>query len=125
VSPQPGMELEIVWQEHDLGNYLVIGITWEDPFRGVPWNYVERCDVALTAYENGGELPPGWIMPPVRSDDEEFEEEPFDPKKPPEPPDTLNLFAWQRIISEPIEWSMAYVAYQHNRPQLVETDADD
>ena len=68
----------------------------------VPWgtmNYVSRCEAALAAYENDGELPPGWTMPPVRSDDEEFDEEPFDPKKPPEPPDTLNFFEWQRSIS--------------------------
>jgi len=30
-------------------------------------NYLERCRVALTVYENGGELPPGWSMPPVCS----------------------------------------------------------
>src|SRR5215472_4758439 len=76
-EPPPETELEVVWQEHELGNYPVIGLTWEDPYRGIPWNYIERCDVALTAYENGGELPPGWTMPPVRSDDEDFEEEPF------------------------------------------------
>ena len=124
-EPPPEMELEIVWQEHELGNYPVIGLTWEDPFRGVPWNYVERCAVALTAYENGGELPPGWIMPPVRDEDEDLEEEPFDPKKPPEPPDTLDFFEWQRSISELIEWSLDYAAYQRKGPQLVETDDDE
>ena len=74
-EPPPEMELEVVWQEHELGNYPVIGLTWEDPFRGVPWNYIERCEVALTAYENGGELPPGWTMPPARDDDEDPEDE--------------------------------------------------
>jgi hypothetical protein len=67
-GPPPEMELEIVWQEHELGNYPVISLVWEDPFRGTPWNYIARCEAALTAYENGGELPPGWTMPPVRSD---------------------------------------------------------
>src|SRR5215469_4089531 len=60
------MKLEVIWQEHELGLYPVIGLTWEDPFRGVPSNYVSRCEAALAAYENGGELPPGWTMPPVR-----------------------------------------------------------
>ena len=69
-EPPPGMDLEIVWQEHELGQYPVIGLVWEDPLRGVPWNYIPRCEAALTAFENGGELPPGWTMPPVRSDDE-------------------------------------------------------
>jgi len=36
-----------------------IVLLWEDAMRGTPWNYLERCRVALTAYENGGELPPG------------------------------------------------------------------
>src|SRR5215468_8204544 len=126
-APPPEMKLEVIWQEHELGLYPVIGLMWEDPFRGVPSNSVNRCEAALAAYENGGELPPGWTMPPVRSDDEEFDEEPFDPKKPPEPPDTLNFFEWQRSISKLIEWSLDYAAYQRNRPQLVETDdqADD
>jgi len=54
------MKLEVIWQEHELGLYPVIGLTWEDPFRGVPSDYVSRCEAALAAYENGGELPPGW-----------------------------------------------------------------
>ena len=87
-------------------------MTWEDPFRGVPSNYVSRCEAALAAYENDGELPPGWTMPPVRDDDEDIEEEPFDPKKPPEPRDTLNIFEWQRSISKLIERFVDYAAYQ-------------
>ena len=67
-DPPPGMELEIVWQEHELGNYPTIGLVWDDPMRVTPWNYISRCEAALTAFENGGELPSGWTMPPVRSD---------------------------------------------------------
>jgi hypothetical protein len=115
-EPPPEIELEVVWQEHELGNYPVIGLSW-DPFRGAPSNCIARCEVALTAYENGGELPPGWTMPTVK--DEDIEEEPFDPKKPPEPPDTLNFFEWQRSIFKLIEWSLDYAAYPRNRPQLV------
>ena len=124
-DPPPEMDLEIVWQEHELGSYPVIALTWEDAFRGVPSNYLSRCEAALGAYENGGELPPGWTMPPVRNDDEDIEEEPFDPQNPPEPPDTLNFFEWHRSISRLIRWSLDYAAYQHGRPQLVDTDSDD
>jgi len=124
-EPPPEMELEIVWQEHELGNYPVIGLTWEDAFRGVPWNYIERCEVALTAYENGGELPPGWTMPPVRSEEDDLEEEPFDPNKPPEPPETLNLFEWQRATGKLIEWALKSAEYYRNRPHLVERDDED
>jgi len=30
-SPPQEMELEIVWQEHELGSYPVIALIWEDP----------------------------------------------------------------------------------------------
>ena len=97
--PPPEMELEIQWQEHDLGSYPTIVLTWEDAMRGTPWNYISRCEVALTAYENGGELPSGWTMPPVRSEDDD-PNEPFDPDEPPpEPPETLNVLEHQRPIS--------------------------
>jgi hypothetical protein len=46
------MELKIQWQEHDLGEYPVIVLTWEDAMRGAPWEYIEHCGTALTAYED-------------------------------------------------------------------------
>ena len=101
--PPPEMELEIQWQEHELGSYPTIVLLWKDGMRGTPWNYLERCQVALTAYENGGELPPGCSMPPVCSEDDS-DSAPFDPDKaPPDPPETLNLFETQRGDDEPRE----------------------
>jgi hypothetical protein len=75
------MRLAVDWCEHELGYYPVIALVWEDGMIGVPENCLSRCEAALAAYENGGELPPGWTMPPVRDDDEDLEEEPFDPNK--------------------------------------------
>jgi hypothetical protein len=75
--------------------------------RGTPWNYLERCQVALTAHENDGELPPGWSMPPVCSEDDNSDSAPFDPDEaPPDPPETLNLFESQRYISKLIQWGV-------------------
>jgi hypothetical protein len=91
--------------------------------RGTPSNYISRCEAALTAFENSGELPPGWTMPPVRSEDEL--NEPFDPDKPPpEPPDTLDLFESQRYISKLIQWSLDASTRERRRPDLVERDND-
>ena len=124
-DPPPEMELEIVWQEHDLGNYPVIGLVWEDPLRGAPWNYISRCEVALTAYENDGELPPGWSMPPVRSDDyDEFNDTPFDPETSPEPPETLDFFEVQRYVSKLIEWGFESSKHERSKPRLVESNND-
>lgn len=122
-GPPPEMRIELVWQEHELGNYPIIGLVWEDAMRGTPWNYISRCEAALTAYENGGELPPGWSMPPVRSDDaDDFEDAPFDPERPPEPPDTLDLFENQRFISKLIEWGFESSKHEGSKPRLVKSD---
>ncbi len=46
------MDLEVQWQETDAGSYPTIVLSWEDGMRGAPWGYVQRCEEALTAYEN-------------------------------------------------------------------------
>jgi len=123
-DPPPEMRLEIVWQEHELGNYPTIGLVWDDPMRGTPWNYISRCEVALAAYENGGELPPGWTRQPARSEDADFDD-PFPPDKPPpEPPDIVNVFETERYISKLIQWGLEASQRERSRPHLVEKDED-
>jgi hypothetical protein len=51
-EPPPEMELEVQWQEHELGEYPMIVRTWEDAMRGAPGEYIEKCEEALTEYEN-------------------------------------------------------------------------
>jgi hypothetical protein len=46
------MELEVQWQEHELGEYPMIVLIWEDAMGGAPWEYIEKCKDALTEYEN-------------------------------------------------------------------------
>src|SRR5437879_393165 len=92
--------------------------------RGAPSNYFSRWEAALTAYENGGELPPGWTMPPVRPEDDD-PSEPFDPDEPrPEPPQTLNVLEHQRYISKLIHWSFEATKRERSRPQWVEPDVN-
>ena len=50
--PPTEIELEVHWQDHELGSYPMIVLTWEDAMRGAPGEYIERCEEALTAYEN-------------------------------------------------------------------------
>jgi len=91
------MELEVQRQEHELGSYPLIVLTWEDGMRGAPWNYISRCETALTAYENGEELSQSWSM----TSDDDSEGAPFDPEKAlPDPPDNLNLFVLQRYVGK-------------------------
>jgi len=69
-EPPPEMKLEIQWQEHELGEYPVIVLSWEDAMRGAPWDYIARCENALTAYEYGEE-PPRWSLPALDEDQDE------------------------------------------------------
>jgi hypothetical protein len=119
------MELEVQWQEHEIGSYPMIVLTWEDAMRGTPWNYVSRSEAALTAFENGGELPSGWSMPAVPSDDDDGFDESFDPdKSPPEPPDSLDILESQRYISKLIQWGLEASERERSKPHLVENDED-
>ena len=55
--------------------------------RGAPGEYIARCEEALTAYENGGELPHRWPNLSVApEDDDEFDEEYPHSETPQEPP---------------------------------------
>lgn len=56
-EPPPEMELELQWQEHELGGYPVIALCWEDGARGLPGNYLSKCQEALFEFEYG-EPPP-------------------------------------------------------------------
>jgi len=46
------MELEVQWQDHDLGAFQLIVLTAEDAMHCAPWEYIQECEAALTAYEN-------------------------------------------------------------------------
>ena len=51
-EPPPEMELEVQWQEHERGSYPTIVLAWENAMRGAPWEYIEKCETALTAYQD-------------------------------------------------------------------------
>ena len=52
-EPSPKMELEVQWQEHELREYPTIVLTWKDAMSNAPSEYLEKCEQALTEYENG------------------------------------------------------------------------
>lgn len=56
-EPPVEMELELQWQEHELGSYPLIVLSWEDAMRGAPGEYLEKCEDALLEFEYG-EPPP-------------------------------------------------------------------
>src|SRR5690242_3719896 len=53
-EPPKGYELEVMWHEHDCGDYPTIGVCWgedETIFLDAPWEYVEKCRVALQGFD--------------------------------------------------------------------------
>lgn len=49
-EPPPGYVLEILWQQHDLGEYATVGITWDGPCEA-PWDYISRAEDALERFD--------------------------------------------------------------------------
>jgi hypothetical protein len=45
------MELEIVWQEHELGSYPTIGLVWDDPMRDALELHVQMRSSAYSLRE--------------------------------------------------------------------------
>ncbi len=48
-EPPPGCELDVMWQEHDLGEYPALGVYYDfEP----PWAYIHRCEAELERFDN-------------------------------------------------------------------------
>lgn len=52
--PPRGCEIEITGNDHDLGTYYDISLTWNDPgtLGPVEENYIRKCEIALQAFES-------------------------------------------------------------------------
>jgi hypothetical protein len=120
-DPPVEMELEIVWQEHDLGQYPTIALTWEDGMRGAPSEYISRCQQALTAFEDG-EDPPSWSTPWDFDGDSEDETD-WDSLEPPEEPShDSSLLELHRYLGELTEYAVRASSRAAQRPRLVDKD---
>jgi len=121
-EPPKEMHLGIQWQEHELGNYPMIVLTWEDAMRGAPSDYIARCESALTAYEYGEE-PPRWSLPALDEDqDDEEDSDPPDPDMPPEPRPDASFSEVQRYLSSLIEYTLGAASRARAKPRLVGSD---
>jgi hypothetical protein len=123
-DPPPEMELEIVWQEHDLGAYPTIASTWEDGMRGAPWPYISRCQSALAAYEDEEE-PPHWSAPCDFDGDSEEDADWENPEPLVEPPPDASLLELHRYVSKLAEYAVRASSQASRKPRLVEKEEDD
>lgn len=81
-DPPGGSELGIMWCEHELGEYPLIGLCYPGPGEP-PWEYINNCEHALGIFDDAvdwGRLDPYSVQQgfeELPSDDDE-EEEPDD-----------------------------------------------
>ncbi len=51
-EPPPGCELDVMWHDHELGNYPTIGVCWDPYVRTeAPWEYISHCEIALSIFD--------------------------------------------------------------------------
>lgn len=123
-APPTEMELEIVWEEHDLGEYPTIALTWEDGMRGAPWPYISRCQTALAAYEDGEE-PPHWSAPCDFDGDSEEDTDWDNPEVPEEPSPDASLAELHNYVCKLTDYSARVSSRASPGPRLVENDDED
>lgn len=126
--PPPEMELEVQWQEHELGDYPTIVPLWEDAMRGTPWNYLERCRVArrlrLTR-KAVSFLSAGQCRPSVRKTTTQIVLPSILTRHRPTHRKRLTSSKSQRYISKLIQWGLEASKRRRSRPHLVERDDDE
>jgi hypothetical protein len=123
-EPPPEMELEIQWQEHDLGEYPTIVLTWEDAMRGAPWEYIAKCERALTTYEYGEE-PQRWSLPALDPDEDEKEDDDsLDPDFPREPREGASFFELRQYLSALNKYAADACIRARRKPKVVHADDD-
>ena len=71
-DPPAGFELEVVWYEHELGDYPMIGLSWDGP-SNAPWEYISRAERALNRLNDAVEWPA--IEPEEDSAEQDEDEE--------------------------------------------------
>ena len=49
-EPPAGYELQILWHQHEAGEYATVGIVWGRPGEA-PWGYMARAERALARFD--------------------------------------------------------------------------
>jgi hypothetical protein len=52
-SAPPACKVEVMWHEHDLGEYPTVGVFWGPPATEPPWAYISLCETALERFNSG------------------------------------------------------------------------
>jgi hypothetical protein len=72
-EPPAGYELDVLWHEHDAGEYATIGLTW-DGYGDAPWDYISRAERALARFDEAV----AWSELAPEAEDDEGEDDELD-----------------------------------------------
>lgn len=79
--PPEGCSLDIMWQEHELGDYPSIGLFWDETQLDPPWDYLNRCTRALEIFDDAIDwyaISPDSIAEKLSELDEEEDDDEYD-----------------------------------------------
>src|SRR3954454_21523443 len=73
-EPPPGCEVDVMWHEHELGEYATVGLLWNRLEIGVPpWGYMSRAENVLSRFNDSVD----W-SPSSEEDEDELEDDEVD-----------------------------------------------
>ncbi len=69
-DPPTGCEVDVMWHEHDFGEYATVGLSW-DPLEisDAPWDYISRAEEVLSRFHESVD----WSPLSEQDEDEEAE----------------------------------------------------
>lgn len=59
-EPEPGVSVEVSWEDHELGSYPVISVVWDDFTVEYPDEYIGKCIDAYERFEFPEEIYERW-----------------------------------------------------------------
>jgi hypothetical protein len=59
-EPPRGVDVEVTWNDHELGSYPVISVVWDDYIAEYPDEYIEKCIEAFERFDLPEEIHERW-----------------------------------------------------------------
>jgi hypothetical protein len=50
-QPPRGVDVQVTWEDHELGSYPVISVVWDDYITNYPGEYIGKCIQAFERFE--------------------------------------------------------------------------
>ena len=82
MPPPKGCEFDIMWHEHELGEYPSLGLYWGAGHNDAPWDFISKCEKILERFDEAiswSDIDPDAIADILdyeeEEDDDDYEDE--------------------------------------------------